>query len=173
MGCDIHQYVEAKQDGRWIEVKPLVKNPYYEKGSTWDFTANEFVPVSEARPRNYDAFAILGDVRNGRGFGGWATGDGFKPIAAHRGLPADVSRTVQAESDGWNGDGHSHNWLTLRELVADDAYWNQTTIQYGNDATYKVHASWYYSVLIPALVEWATSKDLSLDDVRLVFWFDN
>lgn len=68
--------------------------------------------------RNYDLFGMLADVRNGRGFAGCETGDGFEPIADPRGLPKDVSDPVKAESDRWDSDGHSHSWLTLAELQA-------------------------------------------------------
>ena len=34
-----------------------------------------------------------------------------------KGLPEDVSDVVKEESDRWNGDGHSHSYFTLRELV--------------------------------------------------------
>lgn len=79
--------------------------------------------------RNYNLFAILADVRNGRGFAGVKTGEGFRPIAAPRGLPADVSATVKARSDRWGGDGHSHSWFTVAELDAYD--WRQETAHYG------------------------------------------
>ncbi|WP_148596258.1 hypothetical protein [Aquisphaera giovannonii] len=75
--------------------------------------------------RNYSLFAILADVRNGRGFAGIDTGNGFVPIDDPRGLPDDVSEPVKADSDRWDGDGHSHSWFTVAELLAYD--WTQTT----------------------------------------------
>ena len=102
--------------------------------------------------RNYDAFAILAGVRNGRGFAGIVTGESFQPIAEPRGLPKDLSSRLSAvfrdgdgnDSDwenkyeenkeqlgcGWGGD-HSHSWLTLRELIADDAYWSREHVSRG------------------------------------------
>ncbi len=79
--------------------------------------------------RNYNLFAILADVRNGRGFAGIKTGDGFNPIAPPRGLPDDVSPEVKAESDSWSCDGHSHSHFTLREILDYD--WNQKTMLSG------------------------------------------
>jgi len=103
MGCDIHLYVEKKSvDGQWICV---AKDAY--------------------GGRNYNLFSILADVRNGRGFAGCKTGEGFNPISKPKGLPADVSAVVQEESDGWSGDGHSHSYLTLSEILGFD--WTQTT----------------------------------------------
>ena len=37
--------------------------------------------------RDYNSFAVLGDVRNGLGFAGVKTGEGFNYITARRGLP--------------------------------------------------------------------------------------
>lgn len=175
--------------------------------------------------RNYDLFAILADVRNGYGFAGCETGEGFNPIDQPRGLPDDVSSIVEKASEEWGIDGHSHSFITLRELLEYD--WEQKTVQYGwvNDQVYQkfkdandpypccgsvfgktiVHLSneemdqllsgdlpreedkkyytqiqWgesykeavgsFYTESIPALKELA-GKDI--DDVRIVFWFDN
>jgi hypothetical protein len=79
--------------------------------------------------RNYSLFAILADVRNGRGFAGCDTGDGFVPIDDPRGIPDDVSDSVKADADRWDADGHSHSWLTVAEMLAYD--WTQTTKQRG------------------------------------------
>lgn len=73
--------------------------------------------------RNYDLFAILGNVRNGTGFAGVKTGDGFNYISDERGLPYDCSDEV---ADFFNDDWlHSISYVTLKELIEFD--WNQTT----------------------------------------------
>lgn len=46
------------------------------------------------KDRNYDVFAILGNVRNGYGFAGTPTSTGFEPISDCRGLPEDLSPQV-------------------------------------------------------------------------------
>lgn len=79
--------------------------------------------------RNYDAFAILADVRNGRGFAGVKTGEGFNPIADPKGVPSDASPEYKEEVESWEGDGHSHSYFTVAELKAYN--WNQTTISSG------------------------------------------
>ncbi len=75
--------------------------------------------------RNYNLFAILADVRNGRGFAGVKTGEGFNPIADPKGIPEDASVGYRWEADRWEADGHSHSWFTVQELLDYD--WNQTT----------------------------------------------
>ena len=107
MGCDIHFYVEVKQDdGAW-----LPRNEDLYDG------------------RNYDLFAILAGVRNGVGFAGVKTGDGFNVIAEPRGLPDDVSNDILQESEDWGRDGHSHSWLTVAEIKAFN--WKQETQHQG------------------------------------------
>ena len=55
-------------------------------------------------------------MRNGYGFAGIDTGDGFVPIDDPRGLPDDISPLVRKEAEHWEGDGHSHSYFTLKEL---------------------------------------------------------
>ncbi len=124
MGCDIHLYVEEKQsDGSWKSVDTWKKDPDYKDRKTVDYEDHAYTG------RNYNLFSILADVRNGRGFAGIKTGAGFEPMAQPRGLPADVSPEVKAESDAWDCDGHSHSYFTLREIVDFD--WNQKTVLSG------------------------------------------
>jgi hypothetical protein len=76
--------------------------------------------------RNYSAFAILtGTVRNGTGFAGCDTGDGFHGIVSEpRGLPDDIGDWAQHAS--WD---HSVGWLSLEEVIAYD--WSQVTRKRG------------------------------------------
>lgn len=103
MGCDIHCYVEVKKDGNWKFNKELDLD------------------------RNYNLFACLADVRNCRGFAGCKTGDGFTPLSGPKDLPVDCSDKVRKESYGWSGDGHSHSYLTLSELLNKD-YWENNIV---------------------------------------------
>jgi hypothetical protein len=124
MGCDAHIYVEVKKNGQWKKVGKVFPNPYYrpaEKKETYNKPKTD-QPYSG---RNYDLFAILANVRNGRGFAGSDTGDGFIPIDMPRDLPKNVSKTIKDISDEWGVDGHSHSYFTLRELNEYD--WNRET----------------------------------------------
>jgi hypothetical protein len=183
MGTDIHLMLEVRRGGKWETVNDaLIPNHWYREDGQHEWEKDKMIPVSEGGPRNYDAFAILGDVRNGTGFAGIKAGDGFTPLSSRRGIPEDTEKIVVYASDSEEDEDceitaylgeHSFSWLTLRELVADDAYWNQSTLSYGHVATYKEAAGYYYSQFIPALVEYAEERELSLDDVRLVFGFDS
>lgn len=121
MGCDIHLFVEARQpDGTWKSVDKWETEE--EEGYTY-----VHIPYRDEyyNGRNYNLFAILADVRNGRGFAGIKTGEGFNPIAPPKGLPEDVSAEVKRYSDQMGSDGHSHSWHTVADLLAYD--WTQKT----------------------------------------------
>lgn len=75
--------------------------------------------------RSYDTFAILANVRNGHGFAGIKTGDGFRPIAMPRGVPDNVDPRL-LEITSWD---HTPSWLLLGEVLGYD--WEQTTSHTG------------------------------------------
>jgi len=116
MGTDIHAVVQAKKNGKWVDVP-----------SNWE------------QSRHYFLFAWLADVRNGRGFAGVPTHTAITPIAEPRGLPEDFAvveddhaTTLDAICEWrkkymdegekshphvWMGN-HSHSWLTADEILA-------------------------------------------------------
>jgi hypothetical protein len=122
MGCDIHFYVEKKENGKWVSADTWTKEEG-EKRKSVNYDKRFYTS------RNYDLFAILADVRNGRGVAGCDTGDGFVPISAPKGLPKDVCTEIKTESKGWGSDGHSHSYFTWAELFAYD--WTRTTKKRG------------------------------------------
>lgn len=107
MGCDIHLFVEKKKEGKWELASDA---PDYSS-------------------RNYDAFALLADVRN--------YGE-IEPICPARGLPKCASQEVVEEAERRAGDGHSHSYLRLAELNAYD--WEGSVVKSGyvNPQEYKV-----------------------------------
>lgn len=131
MGCDIHSYVEIRKDGQWEHYNwysQFQKGIWDDGSPEYDYSAMFNHPLYIHR--NYDLFAILANVRNGRGFAGISTGTGFKPISMPRGLPGDVTFDVKKESDNWGADGHSHSYVTLRELLEYD-WEGQVTTHFG------------------------------------------
>lgn len=141
MGTDIHLAVERRdKDGHWHRVPDPIRDcPDYlhnksraedEKVCYWCKgtlkRTESFYPH-----RDYDVFAILADVRNGSGFAGCVTGDGFEILSPPRGFPHDLSpelakaaRHAEGESEDdapgddemWFGD-HSFSWLTVDEIL--------------------------------------------------------
>lgn len=103
MGTDIHLFVETRN---------------HETGA-WELATG----APAFFDRDYDAFAILAGVRNGKGFAGCDMGDGFVPIAEPRGLPNDMSQRLLEKR--YDLGEHSFSWLTLDELLRYN--WNQRT----------------------------------------------
>jgi len=181
MGCDIHPYVEVRdQKGRWV-LLPEPRHFFGRGDSNYDaflaelhaeyvhgirplpidlpFNIEDFLtedrtkldsgkyhkckhPILTLDERCYNTFAILAGVRNGRGFAGCKTGEGFSPISSPKGIPSDASREYRDEAKRWNGDGHSHSYLTLKELLEYD--WQQTTVLHGTVSSI-VYALWIKS----------------------------
>lgn len=133
MGTDIHFYVEVFNNGDWIPADKWEEDEEYESPVKRVDYKNRFY-----HSRNYDLFAILADVRNGRGFAGVKTSEGFNIISPPRGLPEDVCKEISELSEQWGLDGHSHSWLTVKELMAFD--WTQTVKKCG-----LVNGGMYYS----------------------------
>lgn len=118
MGCDIHMRAEVREASEWRPVGAV-----FDSGWREDKTAEPW------DGRNYDLFAILADVRNGHGFAGIPTGDGFNPIAEPRGIPEDAAPESREFLESYDVDGHSHSWHTLADLLAYD--WEQVTRRCG------------------------------------------
>ena len=108
MGCDIHLFTEIKKSinsqDKWVNADNWRYNPYYKEGND---DGEEMLHVESLYSgRNYELFGILAGVRDPNN----------DAIDDPRGLPEDVSSVTKKASDRWDGDGHSHSWLTLREL---------------------------------------------------------
>jgi hypothetical protein len=125
--------------------------------------------------RQYGLFGFLAGVRNY---------SQVPSLAPHRGLPADVSAEVREDSEGWNGDGHSHSWVTLGELLAFDydapvedrrvtrqvaanAWDGGCTAEPGGG-----EQTTYRAFLGPKFFEELERLKVAGAD-RIVFWFDN
>jgi len=148
MGCDIHMWVEARNGANepWRMVRPSWQCSWCEgSGKGRDnapcYWCHGSKTESNFHIRNYDLFAMLANVRNGRGFAGVKTGNGYVPISEPRGWPQDMSGELRAhlnaaENDDddssyyektrgsapgqsleWPGE-HSESWLTLAEIEA-------------------------------------------------------
>jgi hypothetical protein len=57
--------------------------------------------------RSYGTFGFLADVRNY---------SDVTPISARRGVPDDASDHVKSKIFDWSSDGHSHSWISVKEL---------------------------------------------------------
>jgi len=103
MGTDIHGRLRYK---RWSHQKDY---NYVELPTLFD-------------DRDYDFFAIIGNVRNGYGFAGNSRYENpVEPITNNRGLPEDEPNNynynikTEEETEIYYGD-HSYSYVTLKEL---------------------------------------------------------
>lgn len=107
MGCDIHICCEVRRMDVWYDATLYKVNRYYDPTHP-ESGEPMYVPKYIFEGRDYKLFSILAGVRN--------YGD-VEPISEPRGLPYNVSASVKEQSDAWGIDGHSHSYLTLRELM--------------------------------------------------------
>lgn len=137
MGTDIHMACEVRRNGKWELVKDRVfKNSWYRPDSKYSWAQEEYTNIPYDS-RCYNLFAILADVRNGRGFAGIKIGEAFNPIAYPKGYPEDMCDELKGDIDYYEYDDragilsneHSASWLTLKELLDYD--WNQMHRNYG------------------------------------------
>jgi hypothetical protein len=111
MGCDIHIYREKLINGVWVSADEWADE--YDEGVMT-------VPYEKSAysGRNYELFGFLAEgVRRD-----------IPGAFEQRGTPDDASPEVAELVDRWNGDGHSHSWLGLAELIeANENLKTQTT----------------------------------------------
>lgn len=109
--------------------------------------------------RNYAIFAKLAGIRdNGE--------EPVIPIAYCRGILDDSSEIYKLHVKNWEGDGHSHSWITSEEFM--ELY----------NFTKKFNNTYFNSVLLfgQYLVDFFESKRYIPKEVknfRIVFFFDN
>ena len=94
--------------------------------------------------RYYELFGKLAGVRST-----------IKPIVAPRGFPQDASLITKMENDYWGVDGHTHSWLTEKEL-------DKIKQWLGEDGQ-----------TMEQVFGWELFPHYEVEDKRLVFWFDN
>ena len=172
MGCDIHLFCEKKIDGKWEALKDSneaeIKNckdralSDPSNAALWEEYAENYKNDYNFiySQRNYNVFAMLANVRN--------YGYAHVAIDTPRGLPHDASDLIKTESQKWGVDGHSHSYLTVKELL--DYNWDRTAYYNNAKMVYKNEAGIFYDWSLPKLKELAGDN---LESVRIVFWFDN
>lgn len=155
MGCDIHMFVEIREEWRpktWQTVGRVFPYAYHrpdEIPTLWweEDHEEELNPVMTMHPytgRNYDLFAVLAGVRGNA-----------EPIASPRGLPDDVSGWVAYRSEWWGTDAHSRSYLMLEELQAQE--WTERCAS--------------FAAVVERLAEIRNRPGVL--GLRIVFWFDN
>lgn len=166
MGCDIHMHVEFKRPNWSSDVGWKCGDYFTIVDPTDPKCEPEYVGLCEHR--NYDRFAILADVRN----------YDRKYISSPRGLPEDVTDYVMKEYKTWIDDAHSTSYLTMREIVEFHESEKPTDI-FGNYILEPLidrltqRADELYLLYEHEVKDPTPSALRKMEDIRIVFWFDN
>lgn len=114
-------------------------------------------------PRTYRLFGRMAGVRN------WDPA--VAPIALPRGLPDDISAVVRLYAVCWEGDAHSHSWLTASEAGAIES--EHGGRKPGDPPLF----GYVFGNPIDTMVKYPDDvereRDHGFEDARLVFFFDN
>lgn len=111
MGCDIHMFCEEqitiKDKTEWRSADHFKKNHYF--GAYDDDEGEKELEVVElCGNRNYSMFTALCGVRD--------YSEKSPKISEPKGLPEDVTELVKERSDYYGCDGHSHSYVSLKEV---------------------------------------------------------
>ncbi|MBE3039714.1 MAG: hypothetical protein IMZ62_13005 [Chloroflexi bacterium] len=147
MGCDIHLHIEVKVKGKWEH-------------------------YSMSRPdRNYELFAKLANVRNN---------DGIEPISKPRGLPDGISVLTALDAAHWGSDGHNYSYITAEEIAQLEDWANQDRQWKGNNGAgwwMEDYFGFFFGNTFAGWYKYPRDneqlRELGVEDVRFVFWFDN
>lgn len=167
MGCDIHMHVEFKRPN-WHKDAGWKCGDYF---TIVDPTDPGCEPIYEGllERRSYSLFAVLADVRN----------RGYPYISEPKGLPADATEFVKKEYDSWGYDAHSCSYLTLREIVEFDRKEHPLNIFGEPILRPLVERLVRRADELNVLYDFEMGRELTdevlkkIENIRIVFWFDN
>ena len=167
MGCDIHMHVEFKSP-KWTDDTRWKCGDYFTITDPTDPNCEpEYVGLYEHR--NYDLFAVLAGVRS--------YGD-FQCISSPKGLPDDVTEYVEKAHEEWGCDAHSTSYLTMREIVEFHEA-EKPTNMFGHYILEELinrlirRADELYILYDFEVKDPTPSALRKMEDIRIVFWFDN
>lgn len=148
MGCDIHLYVEKRENEKWVALyganpriksceenaKAALESDDAKNQKYWQKQVDELKAESPTvlegwlyDEKNYNLYAILANVRNDYD---------IMPIKFPRGLPDDVSKEIYDEN--FESGGHNVSYYTFQELMDYD--WENHTVEneaWVDERTYK------------------------------------
>lgn len=115
--------------------------------------------------RDYRLFAHLAGERNS---------DHVQPVAEKRGLPEGLSLATRRSAEYWGPDGHGHSWIDRKEIRALEDWWN-AHVEKKMRASFQHHLVFENAIMGGYLDGNGYGHELpeGVEDVRMVFWFDN
>ncbi len=119
--------------------------------------------------RNYTLFGLIAGVRD----------ESVTPISQPKGIPKDVTPIVKIEIKKIGVDGHSHTWLSKKEMkkVYEDLDGYTRKLQ-KEDKQEEKEAWLVYGIdsfvyQLCAYGSYFLSENKQYKDVRMIIWFDN
>lgn len=110
--------------------------------------------------RDYHLFSMMADVRN----------DGkVAPIASPRGLPDDITNITKFNNNVWDGDGHSHSYINIRELIAVENY----LVRKQKEVWDSPALGYFFGNHFSSFLKYPEDCPQEITDIRMIFWFDN
>ena len=151
MGADIHMFPEYRVDGGAWQSHPDIDIEIEDEGVPTEYT---YISYDEGIGRDYGLFADLAGVR----------GNGPNP----KGVPKSVTPIVERAINQWDGDGHSHSFMSLGEL-------KKLMIKHGYDIkSNKMFTSCQaISKELSQIDKILLNGPKSIVEHRVVFFFDN
>lgn len=110
--------------------------------------------------RHYQLFERMAGVR----------GDVKNAIAPPRGIPKNASFTTKFDKKMWGTDGHSHSWLSSKELH-ELSEWQEKELN--EDWIKQDWNKWFFGNNYSDFYKYPTNRTKDIEDVRFIFWFDN
>jgi len=157
VGCDIHYMIEVrgkKDPTKWrLAFSASKLYDMVDKGELFDYDQIYRHPLY--LDRDYTLFAVLAGVRS------WV--NAFSPISRPKGIPPDASPGYNAMCEKWRGDGHSHSWLTIKEIQDYDFSKVHRVL---SDEPPRLQ--YFQENFIPSALKFGKPEN-----VRICFFFDN
>lgn len=166
MGCDIHWYSETRKDGKWVcdQAETFeVEVEDYGDGPEEHPTMEDF----PGRQRDYWLFGLLKDGVRVR----WPISFPYEGTD----LPEDISEEVNVVVNHWGEDGHSHGTLTRKQLLdkmEELKVVRTQSLLTGYSEEFFAEAQEHLFKRLTEIIG-NLNQDVSPEDTRLVFWFDN
>lgn len=113
--------------------------------------------------RHYQLFEKMAGVR----------GEKSEAIALPRGFPDDVSETTKLCCDEWAPEAHSASWLSSKEIAVLEKWYEELM---GDHHCFNKQFGYLFGHGFAWFAEHPDEREgypKWLEDVRLVFWFDN
>ena len=116
--------------------------------------------------RSYITFAKMANVRNY---------DKIEPIVEPKGLPNDIAFMTRFHYNRLGDDGHSHSWFSMKEMAALFEFFDENNLYPWKDSRdfhWNQLGVWVCGNSIGGFAKYPEEYD-GIEDIRLVFWFDN